>query len=176
MWSSVCVSNWYWGCVVWLNCEVVEIKNPPGTTLDLDSVTNSYMLFLPLLVFHHPLVLLRRWCPPSSMPLSQLNTKSPHPTLPPTCNCHPRGHLPTWKLLGSRYIVSLLYASLVSTMEYPLSTTVAPPCIPHIARLSYMACPGHPLIHALLIFHLFLHLGGHPSKKHSTMGLNHLQH
>ena len=118
---------------------MVEFQPRLGTTTYLDSFDNSMCSFLPLLVFHRPLVLPHFQLTPTHMPL--LRTTPPRSTTFPTDHYRPRVNLPTWMSPGYRYIESLLYGSLVTPLESPSYTTIISLCLPHVSRLTTLPPP-----------------------------------
>ena len=170
-----CGCNWSLRFLVWPNHEVVELQLQSGTNTALDSVYIIMWYFLPLLVFHRPLVLPKRRHPPSPLTPTPLHITPHRPNLSPTSHRHPKGHPSNWMSPGSHYPASLLDGSLVSPPESPLSTIFVSHCLPHVAWLDPLDRPGQPLIHAPLIALLFLHLKGLTYNKLSSMGPKNLQ-
>ena len=116
-----------------------------------------YVIYLPLLVFHHPLELTQRQFPPSPLP----PYPTPHHTTPPHYSPHFHlsllGHPYTWTFPGSYYPMSLPSVSLVSPPASTFATTVVSTCLPHVSRLDPLARPSQSLIHSPLNYPLFLH-------------------
>ena len=121
----------------------------------------SHVLFLPILFFHHPLVLPWRQHPPYPLPPdhSSHNTTPTYPTPPPTAHLCPWGHWSTWTFPSSHYMAPILADSLVSPLVSPFSAMVVSPCLPHLACLATLDCPSQPLIHAPPNTPLLLHPG-----------------
>ena len=154
----VCVCNCSLVCVVWSNYEVVGIQPRSGNTTAWYSVAIFMCTFLPLLVFHRPLVLPWIQHHPPSWPRSA--PYHPAPICRPLTTSALQGNLSTWTSPGSHYPAYLLSGScLVYPMASPFSPTVVSLCLPHVAFLDPLARPGQLLLHVPLTYPLLLHSG-----------------
>ena len=128
---SLCVCNWYPGCVVWPNYEVVDFQTCSGTARALYSVIIQMCYFLPLLVFPFPLIL----------SLTLLSPLRPTPIRPPLPNVSPGVTCPPWVplsgvfssvVVGVSSEVPFLYHSLISlsSPRCPLQSSSPPRSTP----------------------------------------------
>ena len=151
----MCVCNWYQGCVVRPNYEVVEFQPWSGTTTALEFVT-----ILMCYYFTPPIIPLSSGTAPTPIPnFPSSPAPSPQPnTLSPTVHCFPRGHPYTWTLPGTCSLESFITGSFMyppASHFYAMVLSIFPP---HVNRLAPLVLTGQPLIHMHLIAPIFLHL------------------